>query len=98
MIKTVRFFGTLLIGLAKGIEVISSILRLVFIMFLFVGVFIGSFTGVIDLVTPIEYLPFEIPLWANILSVVVIVGCFWLAFDKMRIEEKEYKKNFKNYL
>lgn len=90
MIKTIRFLGKVILFLARTIEVLSTVLKFMVFVTFFVGLFMGCAIGITDLFYPVGYT--EIPLWLNILALVIGVGSIWLASDKLRAEDREYKK------
>jgi hypothetical protein len=90
MIKTIRFLGGVIMFLARTIEVLSNVLKFMVFMSVVIGLFIGCFIGIMDLIHPTEYI--SLPLWLNILAVVVGGGCIWLASDKLRAEDRAHNE------
>ena len=88
--KTIRFLGKVILFLARTIEILSTMLKFTIFVIFFVGLFMGCTIGIVDLFYPLGHM--EIPFWLNILALVIGVGSIWLASDKLRAEDREYKK------
>lgn len=91
MIKAIRFLGTLIIGLANLIKFLSSTLKLLIFFSFVMGIMVGVMVGFLGLVSP-EYGFYGHIAW-DIIAVVIGVGLLYLAWDKTKIQDKNYQKN-----
>lgn len=98
MIKAIHFLGTLIIGLANLIKFLSIMLKFIIFVSFFIGIFMGVMIGFFDLISP-DYNFYGHIAW-DIVAVVIGAGLLYLAWDKTRIQDREYQKrldNLRNY-
>jgi len=90
MIKAIRFLGTVIIFLADAIKYLSVMLKFMLFAGFFMGIFGGVMIGFFDLISP-DYNFYGHVAW-DIVAVVIGAGLFYLTWEKMVKQDREYNK------